>query len=52
MKKSLSDMYLLDRKWIFCNKTKLYRLKDKRLNCKKPARRLAEIREIVAITVH
>ena len=34
MKKVLSDMYLLGRKCLFCDKYGLYKLKDKRLKCK------------------
>ncbi len=34
MKKVLSDRYFLGRKCIFCNKNRLYRLKDKRIKCK------------------
>ena len=34
MKKIVSDRYFLGRKCVFCNNTKLYRLKDKRLKCK------------------
>ena len=34
MKKILSDMYLLGRKCLFCDKYGLYKLRDKRLKCK------------------
>jgi len=34
MKRVLSDRYFLGRKCIYCNKNKLYRLKDKRIKCK------------------
>ena len=34
MKRVLSDRYFLGRKCVFCNKNKLYRLKDKRVKCK------------------
>ena len=34
MKRVVSDRYFLGRKCIYCNKTRLYRLKDKRLKCK------------------
>ena len=34
MKRVLSDRYFLGRKCIFCNKNKLYRLKDNRVKCK------------------
>jgi transposase len=34
MKRVLSDRYFLGRKCIFCNKNKLYRIKDNRIKCK------------------
>ncbi|MEK6848593.1 MAG: hypothetical protein AABX65_03090, partial [Nanoarchaeota archaeon] len=34
MKRVLSDRYFLGRKCIFCDKNRLYRLKDKRVKCK------------------
>ena len=34
MKKVLSDRYFLGRKCIFCDKNKVYRLKDNRIKCK------------------
>src|SRR3989344_8381604 len=34
MKKIVSDRYFLGRKCLFCDNTKLYRLKDKKLKCK------------------
>ena len=34
MKKKLSDIYLLGRKCLFCDRYGLYKLKDKRLKCK------------------
>ena len=34
MKRVLSDRYFLGRKCIFCDKNRLYRLKDNRIKCK------------------
>ena len=34
MKRVVSDRYFIGRKCIFCNKNKLYKLKDKRVKCK------------------